>query len=301
VRPYDHLERLGGDEVEGIDIGTVHVYPKLDGANGRVGMLGGDIRCGSRTRVLGQAGELQGFYDHVQGQKDRFEAYINRLSELLQKERDRFTLYGEWLVPHTLKAYREDAWKRFWIFDVHDGEKYLHQELWEPYTGAYNLDVIPLLRTYIDPSEDQMRGCIHSNTFLITDGGGLGEGVVFKNYGWRNKFGRQQWAKVVRNEFKESNLRVFGTPTIPGEQQVERDIARTGITQALVAKERAKIEQETTERKVLIPRLLETVYHALVTEELWTPLKKANFPSVNFKKLRAFSNALVKEFACDLF
>jgi len=163
------------------------------------------------------------------------------------------------------------------------------------------LDVIEPLCTITNPSEEQLRAQVETNTYLVRDGAGVGEGIVIKNYAWRNRYGRQPWAKVVRNEFKESNLRVFGTPTIPGEQQVERDIARYGITVALVAKERAKIEQETTERKILIPRLLEQVFHALVTEELWTPLKKAGFGTVNFKKLRAFSNALVKEFACDLF
>ena len=27
-------------------------------------------------------------------------------------------LFGEWLIPHRLRTYRDDAWKRFYVFDV---------------------------------------------------------------------------------------------------------------------------------------------------------------------------------------
>ena len=33
---YQHIERWGMDEVEGIEIGTCHVFPKLDGTNASV-------------------------------------------------------------------------------------------------------------------------------------------------------------------------------------------------------------------------------------------------------------------------
>jgi hypothetical protein len=33
---YMHLERFGNDEVEGIEIGTTYVFPKLDGTNAQV-------------------------------------------------------------------------------------------------------------------------------------------------------------------------------------------------------------------------------------------------------------------------
>ena len=31
--------------------------------------------------------------------------------------------FGEWLVPHSLKTYREDAWRDFYIFDVMKDDK----------------------------------------------------------------------------------------------------------------------------------------------------------------------------------
>ena len=33
---YQHLERLGTTEVEGIEVGEVYVFPKLDGTNASV-------------------------------------------------------------------------------------------------------------------------------------------------------------------------------------------------------------------------------------------------------------------------
>ena len=53
-RPYDHLEQLGRDEVELIELGRVHVFPKLDGTNASVWLDadGTTIRAGSRTREL---------------------------------------------------------------------------------------------------------------------------------------------------------------------------------------------------------------------------------------------------------
>lgn len=303
MRPYDHIERYGSDEVEGIDIGTVYVFPKLDGANGRVALMDGKLRAGSRTRVLSEDhGELQGFMGHVAEHQPKLVNFLAWIAGNCNNGvLDGLTVYGEWLVPHTLRTYREDAWKRFWIFDVHNGERFLPFDEWAPVAESLGLDIVQPLCTITDPTPDQVQAQVLTNTFLIADGAGLGEGIVLKNFQWKNKYGRQPWAKIVRNEFKETNRRVFGTTEKDGASQVEKDIARAAVTQALVAKERAKIEAEVTDRKVVIPRLLETVFHCVVTEELWTPLKKSGFPTVDFKRLRAFCIALTKEHASDLF
>ena len=50
---YQHVERYGNDEVDGINIGTCYVFPKIDGTNASV-WLGedGEIHAGSRNREL---------------------------------------------------------------------------------------------------------------------------------------------------------------------------------------------------------------------------------------------------------
>ncbi len=140
---------------------------------------------------------------------------------------------------------------------------------------------------------------------------------MIKNYEWRNKYGRQPWAKIVRGEFKEENRRQFGTPEKEGRFQVEAAIAEEFVTPALVEKERAKIrrlihdeeclgaalidEVERTHRGKVIPRLLQTVYHAIVTEEIWTAIKRHKDPTIDFKLLRRHVIHQTKKFAGDLF
>ncbi len=45
-RRYNHVERLGHYKVDGIDIGKVHIFPKLDGTNSSVWWTGEGLGCG---------------------------------------------------------------------------------------------------------------------------------------------------------------------------------------------------------------------------------------------------------------
>ncbi len=325
-RKYDHVERCGHPHVEGIDIGTVHVFAKLDGTNASVwaqpatGRATGSIifRAAARTRELSLENDNAGFYAWVLGCEG-----CGPLGDVFRTYPD-WILYGEWLVPHTLKTYREDAWRRFWIFDVwdRDQERYLPVEDYlDPLRDA-GLDVIEPLCTFNNPSEEQLRREVETNSYLILDGAGVGEGIVLKNYGWVNKYGLQPWAKIVRNEFKEENRRAFGVTEKNGEFQVEAAIAEQFVTAALVAKERSKIVMdlmnrhgapgfdtdvdafqylEAVHRGELIPRLLQTVYHSIVAEELWAAVKKYKNPVIDFRKLSHHVTHWTKKHARDLF
>ena len=56
-------------------------------------------------------------------------------------------LYGEWLVPHTLKTYQSDAWKKFYIFDVYyDSEhRFMGYEDYRELLEEYDLEYIPCI------------------------------------------------------------------------------------------------------------------------------------------------------------
>lgn len=271
-RKYDHLVRLSHSDCESIDIGTVYVFPKIDGTNAwrpRVTECFLPTRC---TWVLSDDAEP-----------------LRRLAE----QNPRLIFYGEWLVPHTLKTYREGAWRKFWVFDVYDrsAERYLPYDYYSAI--CHELDVI------------------ETNTYLIQDSAGLGEGVVVKNYDWTNKYGRQPWAKIVRNDFKEANRREFGVTEKSGKTQVEALIADEFVTPHLIGKTRAKVllelanqysvdtsrpnwqqSVEADYRGRVIPALLGKVFHDLVEEELWGALKKHKFQ---------FSQARCKTVCADLF
>jgi ATP-dependent RNA circularization protein (DNA/RNA ligase family) len=219
-------------------------------------------------------------------------------------EHPSYRLYGEWLVPHTLKSYREDAWRRFWIFDVFDDEigQYIPYEIYAERLELHKLDYIPPSNIIKSPTEEQLLHIVNSNTFLIQDGAGAGEGIVIKNYDYQNKFGRQTWSKLVRNEFKEANKKAFGLKEQDGRIQIESQIAEKYVTEALVNKTRAKIINEgTTDRRSLIPRLLQTVFHDLVQEEIWNILKEHRNPTIDFGKLNRFVIHCTKNWAKDLF
>ncbi len=137
--------------------------------------------------------------------------------------------------------------------------------------------------------------------FLIKDGMGTGEGIVIKNYGWTNKFGRTTWAKIITNEFKEIHHREMGAPVIGG-QTTEEKIVEHFVTGSLVDKVYAKIIlDEGGWSSKHISRLLQTVYYDLVREETWEILKKFNNPRIDFAYLQRLTISKIKELRKDLF
>jgi len=318
-KKYHHIEKLGHEEVEDILEGIVNIYPKLDGTNASIWLdENGTLQAGSRNRQLTLEQDNAGFLNWVKDQKG-LEAFLNRFPGM--------RLYGEWLVPHSLKTYRDDAWKRFWVFDCEiNGILYPAERMSEEFE-RFNIDFITPLAMIENPSEEQLiRIMNETNTFLIEDGAGPGEGIVIKQYGeWRNRFGDQVWAKMVRNEFKEMNKKSFGLKVTKGEKQVEVEIVNEFVTDALVKKELAKIVHEladqnkvltlhdsedlkkyynqvmTTNRKQLIPRLLQTVFYCLIKEEMWSIVKKFKNPTVDFAKLNRLTIIRTKELAPEIF
>lgn len=300
-RKYDHVERFGTDEVEGIEIGEVFVFPKLDGTNASVWIEndGSDwvICAGSRNRKLSLENDNAGFL--------AWASQNAAIAKLMDNEPS-WTLYGEWLVPHTLKVYREDTWQRFWVFDVYcrAKRKYIHYEDYAPVLIAHNIDfIMPQSRYLSPPTEEQLWGDVNANTFLLQDGH-VGEGIVIKNYFWENKYGRQPWAKLVRAEFKDENRRAFGVTEKHGEAVVEGEIAEKYVTKAFVDKTYAKITCNgglNVSRSTLIPQLLQTCYHDIVTEEIWHAVKEHKNPTINFKKLNQFVTYWVKKHLPELF
>ena len=50
-----------------------------------------------------------------------------------------------------------------------------------------------------------------------------------------------------------------------------------------------------------IPRLLNTIYNCLVTEEMWNIVKKYKNPTINFSRLQYFCNVRTKQCAQKIF
>ena len=297
-RKYQHLERFGTSDVQNIELGECFIFPKIDGTNASAWFDNGYIQGGSRKRHLTLEKDNAGFLLWLKEQSKII---------LYLKSNPTHRLYGEWLVPHSLKTYREDTWRRFYVFDVgidkteneilnerDNTVKYLSYNEYQPLMEEYGIDYIAPISIIKNASYEQLVGQLDKNVFLIEDGKGCGEGIVLKNYSFINKYGRQTWAKIVTSEFKEKHTKEMGAPEMQGAKLIEEEIVKKYVTGALCDKVYAKIENDGGFRSRDIPRLLNTIYHDLITEEAWNFTKEFKNPIINFKTLMFFTYAKIK-------
>jgi hypothetical protein len=299
---YPHLCKFGNKEVENIEFGITHVFPKLDGTNSSLWCdldkhNNYKLYAGSRNRQLSLESDNAGFLNSFSGS----ESGVKHWHYLINNQNH--ILYGEWLVPHTIKNYREDAWRRFWIFDVFDRStgKFLPYDVYKPLLEKYNLDFIPCIKAFKNGSwENFMHEAQNNAGFLLPDGA-KGEGIVIKNYNWTNSYQQVTWAKIVLAEFKDKFHAAMGH-NVEENKSNSQFICDKACTEALIEKEYAKIVVENDGwQSRFIPRLLHTVFYSVVTEELWSCLKEIKYGLVNFKELQQLCILKVKETKPELF
>jgi hypothetical protein len=292
---YQHIERMGTPETNGIEFGMCYIFPKIDGTNSQLWWNNG-LRAGSRNRELSLEEDNGGFYAWALQQRSFFEFF---------EKHPNLRLYGEWLIPHTLKTYQKTAWNKFYVFDVVDEteeeqEIYLPYEVYQPLLDEFDIDYIPPICKVENPSYERMINQLEKNGFLIEDGMGSGEGIVIKNYKYFNRFGRKVWGKIVKNEFKAKHAKVSVTE-LSESKMIEVEIVDKYVSLTLVMKEYSKIDTECGWNSKLIPRLLNTVYYCLIKEESWNFIKEFKNPTIDYKKLFYFTTNKIKELMPQLF
>ena len=311
---YPHLCKFGNTEVENIEFGTTHVFPKLDGTNASVwaepmenpyfprDISWTKVCAGSRNRQISVENDNAGMMSWIE-QNIQYQNTVPHSLYLYLIDHPTHVLYGEWLVPHTIKTYRQDAWRRFWIFDVFDRStgKFLHYDTYKPLLEDYSLDFIPCIKEFKNGSWENFLHEAQNNAGFLLPDGGQGEGIVIKNYNWTNAHQQVTWAKIVLAEFKDKFHSAMGHSTQENISNAAR-ICNIACTAALIEKEYSKIVVETGEwSSRYIPRLLHTVYYSVVTEELWSCLKTIKQGLVNFKELQQLCILKVKETKPELF
>lgn len=291
---YIHLERHGTDAVDGIIVGTCHIFPKLDGTNASFWSDdAGEFRCGSRNRELNIHEDNAGFMNWAIQQHNL---------KLLALDYPNYRFFGEWLVPHSLKTYTDGAWRKLYVFDVMmpNGE-FMHYDEYSLMLMKYDVEFIPCVAKITNPTYEHLQKETERNVYLLKENSGHGEGIVIKQYGWKNRFGNTVWAKLIANSFKDQHIKVMGGTTLVVDM-VEELIANTFITTHQVEKIISKIRtEEGLFSAKHIPRLLNTAYHELVTEELWQALKVHKNPKIDFKTLNHCTIRRVKQLIPELF
>lgn len=277
---YMHVERLDpfNPEVEGLLDGTVYVQPKIDGTNTSVWYADGGLHFGKRSQEMGEG-------DDNRGVKEK---YINdeRFLDLL-KRYPNWTLYGEWLVPHTIKCYSATAWKNLYIFDVmecdDDGEfvRWVPYEEYRPILEEFYIPYIPVIATIFLPTMDELKDIASKVDYLI-ESDAVGEGIVIKRYDYVNKFGRIVWGKIVNSEFKIKSNSIAKGEDVGLEQKIVDDM----LTPEFILKEVEKIKDEgNVPYDVLIPKAMGIIPHVFISEEIMTIIKKYKKPTIDFAKL----------------
>lgn len=292
-KKYMHVERFGNTEVSGIENGECWIFPKIDGTNASVWMNNGAVQCGSRRRHLSTSEDNAGFCEWAKKE--------NSIIEFLNCNTD-LRLFGEWLVPHTLKTYTEKSWRNFYVFDVFNDATgaFIPYEEYKLMLDEFEINYIPALALVNNPNPEQLTKFLDKNTFLVKDGEGTGEGIVIKNYDFVNRYGRTVWAKIVKNEFKTQhgkNNKI--KPTLLTEE-IEMEIVDKFLTPALVEKTYAKISIDGWESK-MIPKLLNVVFYDMVNEEIWNICKKFKMPKIDFRRLNTLAIQKIKEIKPEIF
>lgn len=292
---FQHIERLGTDDTGGIELGECYVFPKIDGTNASVWLdENGELCAGSRNRKLSLEKDNAGFF-----------AYVKECSQVesFLREYPNLRLFGEWLVPHSLKTYRKNAWRQFYVFDVMDQDgEYMHYERYRELLEEYVVNYIPPMRIINNPTIENIMHCLDINDYLIEDGNGKGEGIVLKNYTYKNKYGRQTWAKIVTSEFKEKHHKAMGAPIVSGSKIIEFEIVEQFATKAFIEKtyEKVKLLNDGFSSRN-IQQLLGTIYHDFVIEETWNVIKKHKNPKIDFKTLNTCLTRKTKEVLTEVF
>ena len=276
-RSYMHIEKLGREEVDGILVGVCDIFPKLDGSNGLVWWDEDGLQCGSRKRHLMDDEDNHGFKEHIMWQS-QFMDYFRVHPDVI--------LYGEWLVPHTLKTYRKEMWRKFYVFDVLHDEAYIPYAAYAPELERYDINFIPRIAQVKNPTEDKLVQIMQDERWGIKDGEGIGEGIVIKNYNFTNRYDRVTWAKLVSTDFTDKHRKEMGEPQI--EMSPVEDKIAALLTPSLVNKiytEIDLIEPDGFQNRH-IPRLISTVWHDFIIEKLWIAIKKFKNPTINFRMLQ---------------
>lgn len=239
------------------------VQEKLDGANASFKVEDGKIIAFSRNTQLDTENNLRGFYEWTQ---------TIDASRLLEG----VVYFGEWLAKHKLDY--GDNMNQFYLFDLYNEnyEEYMSFEAVKFESERLGLNLVPVF--YIGqslPFEEIKKFAGQSKL------GEVGEGIVVKNYKFKNKYDSQVFTKVVTKDFQEKN----GVKN-PKVATVKKDsfdqFLDTYMTKARVEKILHKMVDEQVleedyaieDMGLILKNVGSRVYDDLIKEELDSLLKQ---------------------------
>ena len=320
-RNYQHIEKINflteSPDLAGLFNGETYVYPKIDGCNClvRYDEINRKLVVGGRNRDFDGIDKTdRGLLAYVKAREKKFLAIFEKLGP-------NATIYGEWLVPHTIKYYRLEAWNEYYIFDIllfkkieKEGKKelvadrYLDYEEYSALLDEVNrldgpaLLYIPCLGKIKDCSLEQVKQYVeeHKDYVYLTKEGDLGEGLIFKNYQYHNAYNRVVWGKVVFADFlqiKKDHRKMKANLPKPQDQDFEIEPALIGkhFNVEFAQKEKCKFEEAKGQPFSMrqFGELLFNSYHEFIKDNIFDFIKEAKAKPINFKLMqRLYADAL---------
>ena len=272
---YQHVERIADrEETQGIHNGKCYLFDKIDGCNCSIGLgEDGKLWCASRNRVLSEKKDHQNFYKSMH-EKEMYEKLMKHF-----KKYPNHILYGEWLVKNHFAGYEDGAWRKFYIFDVYqDGQPIPFAEY------SYILDESHL--RYIPPAdiiepqslEELLDRCKSLEPKYLCQTGQIGEGLVIKNYQFKNDFGQVQFGKYVREDFIDDSKVQKKVRT-----GLEKEIANHYFTEVFIRKEYGKW---CTHMKLEVDKEIDKKYISAVIKHIFTVFVEEEMSHIILKKYK---------------
>lgn len=232
ITKYTDVVRLGHKTTAGVVApgAYITVQEKLDGANASFRVEDGDgaeVIAFSRNTQLSPENNLRGFYEWTRG--------IDGGSL-----RPNAIYYGEWLVRHKVD-YGAHA-NGFYLFDIFDTETREYAPTYIVIAEAFRLGLMVAPVLYAGPykSFEHLQSLIGRSALAAASDGG--EGVVVKNVGFRDNYGKQMFVKLVSDSFRE--IQPQKAPKDPSAETEEQTFVKTFLTTGRVEKLLHKLVDE---------------------------------------------------------
>ncbi|WP_099301943.1 RNA ligase family protein [Bacillus sp. Marseille-P3800] len=166
------------------------IQEKLDGANASFKVKDGEVLAFSRNTQLDEGNGLRGFREWT----------LTLDGNQLEEGK---IYFGEWLVQHKLN-YGAHNMNQFYLFDVYDEltGQYLHFKEVEEEASRLDINLIPVFYHGPPLPIEEIEKFV-GKSFLPANE--IGEGVVVKNYSYKNKHDFQVFTKIVSKDFQEKN------------------------------------------------------------------------------------------------
>lgn len=292
---YQHVERYDREEFSSfVEATDIYIFPKLDGTAGVItAEPDGQVYCGSRNRLLAIGDDNQGFAEWVFNSDD---PEAQALKDFCVHN-PKLHIHGEWLgTKRCLGSIKDYLKTGFWVYDVFSEDGYyLSYGEYAPMLDSYGVkNVITPMKVLAFFDKEKIISTAEENHFLLPDDV-VGEGVVLKSYGWRDKYGRQQFLKLVLEEFKENKgkKKVVDKDNSGVEQLIVDDFVTTSDVMKAYNKVLLMANSDSPKHKI-IGITMNMVMDDLMKEEITEILRKYKYPKIDFALLKNLVNTKVR-------